>query len=415
MSYSIQENSIPHRYHTVKSVKKHITYIETAESGLSASPAARKDRDSLLSDACLAEPRRFEKRAYRDIIQSKMNSPRFGRYEILDELGRGSMGVVYRARDPMIDREVAIKTVPVGYEGDSRRRANHLERLRREALAAGRLNHPNIVVIHDVGEEGDSFYIAMELLRGKTLDRHIKEGGKIGPEWAAGVIAATADALDHAHSKQVVHRDIKPSNLFLTDSDVLKITDFGIAKLPLGTITAEGRIVGSPSYMSPEQVRGRPVDGRSDIFSLAIVTYILLTGKKPFGAGEVPDIVYRIVHEDPPPVTRLRPDLPVEINPVMEKALAKDASKRYDSAGEFARALKKALASAGMKEASEPEEENTSDSTSEGRRMPFDMDRYREKSGGGISQIDRVFHEITSEVRSFTLKGHKKKRKKRKY
>lgn len=343
-----------------------------------------------------------------------MRGEKFGRYEIIGELGRGSMGVVYRARDPMIDREVAIKTVPVGYEGDPKRRANHLERLRREALAAGRLNHPNIVVVYDVGEEGDSFYIAMELLRGKTLDRHIKEAGKISPQWAAGVIEAVADALDHAHSKQVIHRDIKPSNLFLTDNDVLKITDFGIAKLPLGTITAEGRIVGSPSYMSPEQVRGRPVDARSDIFSLAIVTYILLTGKKPFGAGEVPDIVYRIVHENPPPVTRLRPDLPAEINQVMEKALAKDASKRYASAGDFARAVKKALARAAGEKASDTEGKRDGDSTSEARRMPFDMARYREKSADGISNIDRVFHEITSEVRSFSLKGYKKKRKKRK-
>ncbi len=358
--------------------------------------------------------KRFEKRLYRDIIQLKMKGASFGRYEVIDELGRGSMGVVYRARDPMIDREVAIKTVPVGYEGDSTRRANHLERLRREALAAGRLNHPNIVVVYDVGEEGDSFYIAMELLQGKTVDRHIKEGGKITPEWTAEAIAATADALDHAHSKEVIHRDIKPSNLFLMDNNLLKVTDFGIAKLPLGTITAEGRIVGSPSYMSPEQVRGKPVDGRSDIFSLAIVTYILLSGKKPFGAGEVPDIVYRIVHEDPPPVTRLRPDLPAEINPVMEKALAKESSKRYASAGEFARAVKKALASATRGDASQAGEESSGDSTSEGRRMPFDMNRHREKSGDGISQIDKVFHEITSEVRSFTLKGHKKKRKKRK-
>jgi len=339
---------------------------------------------------------------------------KFGRYEVIEEIGRGSMGVVYRARDPLIDREVAIKTVPVGYGPDRKRRASHLDRLRREALAVGRLNHPNIVVVHDVGEEGDSFYIAMELLRGRTLDQALKEGKKFSPDEVIDIMDGIAAALDHAHSNEVIHRDIKPSNLFQQENGDIKITDFGIAKLPLGTITGEGRIVGSPSYMSPEQVRGSKVDPRSDVFSLGVLLYILLTGKKPFGGGEVPDIIYRIVHEEPPPPGKIRPNLPKEIDRVVQKALAKDPAKRYQSAGDLARFLKLAVEERHRKDEQSRGDESSSDSTGEMKRLPFDMQQHREKEIGKSSKIDQVFHEITSEIRSFRLESGKKKRKKRK-
>jgi len=337
---------------------------------------------------------------------------KFGRYEVIEEIGRGSMGVVYRARDPFIDRDVAIKTVPMGYSLDSDRRASHLERLRREALAAGRLNHPNIVVVYDVGEEGESFYIAMELLKGRTLDRAIKESRIFSLEESADIIAEVASALDHAHSKEVIHRDIKPSNLFLLEDGGIKITDFGIAKLPLGTLTGEGRIVGSPSYMSPEQVRGERVGPRSDVFSLGVVLYIILTGKKPYGGGEVPEIVYRIVHEEPPPPSAFKPELSPEVDKVVAKALAKDPVKRFQSAGELAKAYRKAIRRAGNEEIKK--DEGTDSSTGELKRHSFDMERYREKNATGCSNIERVFQEITSEYRSLKLDGKKKKRKKRK-
>jgi len=342
------------------------------------------------------------------VIQDK-----FGRYEVIEEIGRGSMGVVYRARDPLIDREVAIKTVPVGYGPDRKRRESHLERLRREALAAGRLSHPNIVVVYDVGEEGDSFYIAMELLHGRTIDQVLKDGAKFSVEEVADIIDEVAAALDHAHSKEVIHRDIKPSNLFLMDNGTVKITDFGIAKLPLGTLTGEGRIVGSPSYMSPEQVRGSKVDARSDVFSLGVLSYILVTGKKPFGGGEVPDIIYRIVHEDPPPPGKIRPDLSREVDRVVIRALAKDPDKRYQSAGGVARAFGKAIQQEYDVDERLEKEEASDDSTGELKRASFDMDMYREKESDGPSKIDMVFQEITSEIRSFRLDGGKKKRKKR--
>lgn len=324
------------------------------------------------------------------------------------------MGVVFRARDPLIARDVAIKTVPLGLGIEPQKRVSHLERLRREALAVGRLNHPNIVAIYDVGEENETFFIAMEFLRGRSLDRAIKQGKKFSMEDAVRIIGSVASALDHAHANEVIHRDIKPSNLFLLEDDTVKITDFGIAKMPLGTLTGEGRIVGSPSYMSPEQIRGNKVDARSDVFSLGVVLYILLTAKKPFGGGEVPDIIYRIVHEDPPPPSKLRPEISREVDSVIIKSLSKDPSKRFQRAGEFASALRKASGSQKPETkfgyADEKAAEDSS-STHEQRRLEFDMDRYREKMNPARTNIDRVFQEITSDIRSFDLGGKKKTKK----
>jgi len=345
-----------------------------------------------------------------------MDAQRFGRYEVLGEIGRGSMGVVYRARDPLIEREVAIKTVPLGLGVDPSRRASYLSRLRREALAAGRLSHPNIVVVYDVGEEGESFYLAMELLRGQSLDKIIRSGRRFSPSDAAEILSPIAEALDHAHSKQVIHRDIKPSNLFITEDGTVKVTDFGIAKLPLTSLTGEGRIVGSPSYMSPEQVRGEPVDARSDVFSLGVVLYIVLTGKKPFGGGEVPDIVYRIVHEDPPPPSQIDMKLPESLDLPVIKALAKDPRMRYPSAGAMMRAVRESLqgAAASPRTRRTGGEMSAEDSTGEVRRPATLINRFRdEDSRDGFSKIEAVFQEITSEVRSGRLQGFRKKKKRK--
>jgi len=322
---------------------------------------------------------------------------------------------VYRARDPLIEREVAIKTVPLGLGLDPSRRASYLSRLRREALAAGRLSHPNIVVVYDVGEEGESFYMAMELLRGQSLDKALRSGKRFSPPDAADVLSPVADALDHAHSKQVIHRDVKPSNLFITEDGTVKVTDFGIAKLPLTSLTGEGRIVGSPSYMSPEQVRGEPVDARSDVFSLGVVLYIVLTGKKPFGGGEVPDIVYRIIHEDPPPPSRVVVSLPESVDLPVVKALAKDPRMRYSSAGAMMRAFREAIKGvAASPKSARAGEDSSGSGTGEARRPSTLIDRFRDEgSKDGFSKIDAVFQEITSEVRSGRLQGFGKKKKRK--
>lgn len=326
------------------------------------------------------------------------------------------MGVVYRARDPLIERDVAIKTVPLGLGVDPSRRASYLSRLRREALAAGRLSHPNIVVIYDVGEEGESFYLAMEFLRGQSLDKVLRSGRRFSPAEAADILSPVAEALDHAHSKQVIHRDVKPSNLFLTEDGTVKVTDFGIAKLPLTSLTGEGRIVGSPSYMSPEQVRGEPVDSRSDVFSLGVVLYIVLTGKKPFGGGEVPDIVYRIVHEDPPPPSQIDMKLPESVDLPVIKALAKDPRMRYPSAGAMMKAFRESLKGVGAsaRNARSAEESSSGSGTGEVRKPTTLIDRFRDEgSKDGYSKIEAVFQEITSEVRSGRLQGFGKKKKRK--
>lgn len=348
-----------------------------------------------------------------------MEIGKLGRYEIIDEIGRGSMGVVYRAVDPLIEREVAIKTVPVGWGVDPERRASYLSRLRREALAAGRLNHPNIVVVYDVGEEGETFFIAMELLKGQSLDKALRSGKKFTVSDIANLLSQVADALDHAHARQVIHRDIKPSNLFQTEDGMVKVTDFGIAKLPLTSLTGEGRMVGSPSYMSPEQVRGDKVDGRTDVFSLGVVMYILLTGKKPFGGGEVPEIVYRIIHEDPPPPSKICPTLPESVDLPVIKALAKDPAMRYATAGAFLEAFRGAVTNSGTSKCAARYSDSSSSSSGTGEiRYPrVSMENYRdEDSREGFSKIEKVFHDITYEIRNIRLDGQgKKKPKKRKW
>lgn len=264
-----------------------------------------------------------------------------GRYRILGELGRGAMGVVYRAVDPMIEREVALKTLhaelPPDIAGEVR------VRFLREARSAGRLSHPNIVTIYDVGEDGGAAYIAMELLEGPSLAQMLKERQRIPFHSAADVIAQVADALHHAHQHSIVHRDVKPANVVVSRTGRAKLTDFGVAYVPASDVTQHGSALGSPRYMAPEQVLGQAIDARADIFSLGVVLYEVLTRRTPFewpGDTTVYALMQRIAGEPHPPLRQIDAEIPAGFDRIMDRALAKRPQDRYQSAAEFASDLR---------------------------------------------------------------------------
>jgi serine/threonine-protein kinase len=269
-----------------------------------------------------------------------MKIEKLGRYEILSELGQGAMGVVYKAVDPLIDRTVAIKTINLNLSGDEL--ADFEERFNREAKSAGRLNHPNIVTIYDVGRADHVAFMAMEYLEGHELKEIISSGEPLQPDRIAEIIAQIADALAFAHEHGIVHRDIKPANIMVLRNGSVKITDFGIAKMSTGSRTQIGIILGSPKYMSPEQVAGKPVDGRSDIFSLGAVLYELLTGRPAFGGEDstLTTIMYRVLNEMPPSPADLNPSIPMAFDYIIARALAKAPENRYQSAREMANDLR---------------------------------------------------------------------------
>src|SRR5215470_5383636 len=259
-----------------------------------------------------------------------------GRYEILGELGRGAMGVVYRATDPVIGRPVAVKTIRLSEEGTGLNRNELLSRFQTEARAAGLLTHPNIVVVYDAGEENGLYYITMELVEGKSLQSLLDGGHAFPVPRVLRILEQTCSALAFAHERKVVHRDIKPANLMLTADDTVKVTDFGTAKiLQFGTVQQTTHVMGTPSYMSPEQVKGRPVDGRSDIFSLGVVLYEMLTREKPFPGQSITTVIYKIVNEDPVPPRQLNPSIHPGLNEIALKALAKEPEVRYQSCREM--------------------------------------------------------------------------------
>ena len=270
---------------------------------------------------------------------------KFGRFEIVREIGKGAMGQVFLAHDPKIDRQVAIKTIvlPPGTSEEEAQETSH--RFQREAQAAGRLLHPNIVTIFDVGEEEGVSFIAMEFIDGTTLDRHARPGTLLPAAKVLDLLAQAASALDHAHHANVIHRDIKPANLMMLKDGTLKVTDFGLAKNPSANLTQTGILLGTPSYMSPEQIQGKDLDGRSDLFSLAVVLYELLTGVRPFEADSISTIIYRVLYEDPRPPAAHNPALPPEVNLVIEKGLAKAPDRRYRSGAAMVADLRKAFAS----------------------------------------------------------------------
>lgn len=256
---------------------------------------------------------------------------RFGRYEILAELGRGAMGVVYKARDPKINRVVAVKTVSLAGQ-PAEDELEYRERFIREAEAAGRLSHPGIVTIFDVGEEPEtrSPYIVMEFVGGQSLDTLLSQHGhKLPVESALQLTLELAEALDCAHGQGVVHRDLKPANILLTEDGRAKIADFGIAKLNLANQTLVGRTLGTPAYMSPEQLNGEDVDGRSDLFSLGVILYTMLTGHRPFQGNSALTVSFKVVNRDPIPATLLDTELPPGLDYIISRAIAKDPALRY--------------------------------------------------------------------------------------
>ncbi|HET7197424.1 MAG TPA: serine/threonine-protein kinase, partial [Burkholderiales bacterium] len=266
-----------------------------------------------------------------------------GRYRVLDELGRGAMGAVYRAVDPLIEREVALKTLLPDLPPEIM--AEVRERFLREARSAGRLSHPNIVTVFDVGEQDGVAYIAMELLEGRSLQQMLRAQARLPAASAADIAAQVADALDHAQQFRIVHRDVKPANVMIAPSGRCKLTDFGIAYVPTSTMTQTGEALGSPRYMSPEQVAGVPVDGRSDIFSLGVVLYEMLVGRNPFEreTDTTPlAVMHRIAAEPHTPVRQIDPTLPAAFDRILARALAKKPQDRYGRAAEMAAELRRA-------------------------------------------------------------------------
>jgi serine/threonine protein kinase len=267
-----------------------------------------------------------------------------GRYQILGELGRGAMGIVYRAQDPAIGRVVAIKTIRFSDLTDPKERDRLRDRLVKEAQTAGVLSHPNIVTIYDVVQEGETAYVFMECVNGPTLETLMSGAQPPPKDLAVSILRQTAGALDYAHSQGIVHRDIKPANIMLHEGLQAKITDFGVAKVLSHEMTQSGLVMGTPNYMSPEQAQGHMVDGRADQFSLAVVAYELLTGEKPFTGETLPALMYKIVRDRPTAPQRLNPALATEVEPVLMRALAKSPDERFNSCVEFVRALETALA-----------------------------------------------------------------------
>jgi len=261
----------------------------------------------------------------------------FGRYEILSELGRGAMGVVYQARDPQIDRLVALKTVSLlGQEPDEEKEFRL--RFMNEAQAAGRLHHSGIVSVFDVGEnlENHDPYIVLEYVPGESLSRTLSREKKLPLERALKFAAQIADALDYAHAQGVIHRDIKPANILITQDGHAKIADFGIAKLNLSHFTIPGRVLGTPAYMAPEQLSGEAVDGRSDLFSLGVILYAMVTGHSPFQGTSATTVCFKVANREPIAASALDMTLPPQLDAVISRAMAKDPKERYQRGSDFA-------------------------------------------------------------------------------
>ena len=270
-----------------------------------------------------------------------------GRYKILRVIGRGAMGVVYEAIDPDIDRVVAIKTINLTLSPEEM--VQYEARFKQEIKAAGRLNHPNIVTIYDVGKTDNMAYMAMEFINGCELKDLLKSGAGLPIDVALDIVAQAAEGLAFAHSRDIIHRDVKPANIMLLENDegvVAKITDFGIARMPASSVkTMTGMVMGSPRYMSPEQVIGKNLSARSDIFSLGVVMYEALTGMAPFEADSISSIMYQTVHTTEQPPSNLNPKLDPELDAIVARALAKSPEDRFDTMKAFSRKLRDVIRS----------------------------------------------------------------------
>ena len=267
----------------------------------------------------------------------KSETNQFGRYEILSELGRGAMGVVYKARDPQIDRLVAVKTVSLWGQEPEEEKEFRL-RFLNEAQAAGRLHHSGIVSVFDVGENPENHdpYIVLEYVQGESLNRILSREKKLTLERALKLAEEIGDALDYAHAQGVIHRDIKPANILITQDGHAKIADFGIAKLNLAHFTVPGRVLGTPAYMAPEQLSGEAVDGRSDLFSLGVILYAMVTGHSPFQGTSATTVCFKVANREPIAASALDMTLPPQLDVVISRAMAKDPNERYQRGSDFA-------------------------------------------------------------------------------
>jgi serine/threonine protein kinase len=264
-----------------------------------------------------------------DDLARRRSPERIGRYQVIERIGRGAMGVVYRARDEAMGRDVALKVLMADLEDDPEIRT----RFHREAEAAARLSHPNIITIFDVGEDGDRFFIVMELLRGATLKDFLKQPDGARIERKIDLMIQLCAGLGAAHNASIYHRDIKPGNIFVRADGLLKILDFGVARVASSSMTAAGFIVGTPDYMSPEQARGAEIDGRSDIFSLGGAFYFMLTGRKPFPANDLPTLFHQIQHAETAPL--LEAEAPPQLAAAVMKALSRKRETRYQTCQEL--------------------------------------------------------------------------------
>ncbi|NLI15753.1 MAG: CHASE2 domain-containing protein [candidate division Zixibacteria bacterium] len=274
---------------------------------------------------------------------SPVESGNFGRYRIIEPIGRGAMGMVYRGMDPAIDRPVALKTIRVDNIAEPSEAMELRERLTREAKAAGKLSHPNIVTIYDVGEQNSLQYIAMEYLDGQTLEALLHSGHRWDYKTICKIMIQVCEALDFAHEHGIVHRDIKPANIMVVENDKVKVMDFGIARFDSSNMTQSGVALGTPNYISPEQLKGQPVDRRSDIFSLGVVFYELLTGEKPFKGDTISALIYSILHTSPPPPSEINLEVPRIFDKIIAKALVKDPDMRFQTSREMADILRKLI------------------------------------------------------------------------
>ncbi len=274
--------------------------------------------------------------------------PMLGRYEVEKELGKGAMGVVYLGRDPAADKAVAIKTMALSQEFGEDELDDVKARFFREAETAARLDHPSIVSVYDAGEERDLAYIAMEVLRGQDLTSYTQRENLLPLAKVIDVVSRAAEALDYAHKARVVHRDIKPANImYEAASGQVKITDFGIARVTDAGKTKVGTVLGTPSYMAPEQLAGNDVDGRSDLFSLGVMLYQLLTGELPFQGKSMANLIFQIANEEPSDPASLRPETPDCLRKVIDKALQKQPECRYQSGSEMAADLRACMEAVG--------------------------------------------------------------------
>ena len=271
-------------------------------------------------------------------MESGNNTHKYGRYEIVEQIGKGAMGVVYKARDPQINRMVALKVL----REDRVTSEDFVQRFLREAMAIGRLSHPNIVTVYDIGSDNGTVYIAMEFLEGSPLNEAIRER-KPDAQWIAGIAIQLAESLAYAHSKGIVHRDIKPSNIILTPSGQVKITDFGIAHIEDPDMTQQthaGQILGTPVYMSPEQVAGQRLDGRSDLYSLGVILYEITVGRRPYSGENITAIFRAITQDNPVPPSEADPGVPKALSDLIVKGMHKNIDERFQSGTDMAAAFR---------------------------------------------------------------------------